>query len=94
MTESSTQLDPTRGPSSEPSSELSTRERIDALLDEALGETFPASDSSAIGSGIAMIKREGRERKIIDHANAVSRPMDATKPALASQIGPDGTAIL
>lgn len=41
----------------------SSRERIDALLDEALVESFPASDSSAIGSGIAAIKQEHRERK-------------------------------
>lgn len=41
----------------------SSRKRIDALLDEALKESFPASDSSAIGSGIAAIKQEHRERK-------------------------------
>ena len=41
----------------------SSRERIDALLDEALVESFPASDSSAIGSGIAAVKREHRKRK-------------------------------
>ena len=37
------------------------RERIDALLDEALRESFPASDSSAIGTGTAAIKQEHRE---------------------------------
>ena len=37
-----------------------SRERIDALLDEALMESFPASDSSAIGSGMAAIKEERR----------------------------------
>lgn len=41
--------------------EPSTRERIDALLDEALAESFPASDSIAIGSGVAAIKQEHRE---------------------------------
>lgn len=38
------------------------RERIDALLDEALMESFPASDSIAISSGVAVIKDEHRER--------------------------------
>jgi hypothetical protein len=41
----------------------SSRQRIDALLDEALAESFPASDSSAIGSGTAAIKQEHRERE-------------------------------
>jgi hypothetical protein len=40
----------------------SARERIDALLDQALAKSFPASDSSAIGSSIAAIKQEDRER--------------------------------
>jgi hypothetical protein len=35
-----------------------SRERIDALLDEALKETFPASDPLAIGSVTAAIKKE------------------------------------
>ena len=54
----------------EPAAEVreppSTRERIDALLDEALQETFPASDSSAIGSGIAEIKQEDLEQKLVN----------------------------
>jgi hypothetical protein len=33
------------------------------LLDEALVESFPASDSTANGSGIAAGKREHRKRK-------------------------------
>ena len=37
------------------------RARIDALLDEALMATFPASDPTAIGSGTAAIKEELRE---------------------------------
>lgn len=48
-----------------PAPDASARERIDALLDEALKESFPASDSSAIGSGISAIKQEDRQR----HAN-------------------------
>jgi hypothetical protein len=40
---------------------LRSRERIDALLDEALMETFPASDPTAIGSGVAAIKKEQHE---------------------------------
>lgn len=55
MTLSPTHPDPTPEPSS--------RERIDALLDEALAELFPASNSSAIGTGIAAIKKEHREDK-------------------------------
>ena len=46
----------------EPIPESSVRERIDALLDQALAESFPASDSIAIGSSIAAIKHEARER--------------------------------
>lgn len=42
--------------------ESTARERIDALLDQALTESFPASDSSAIGSSIAAIKQEDRDR--------------------------------
>jgi hypothetical protein len=38
--------------------ELPARERIDALLDDALMDTFPASDPTAIGSGTAAIKKE------------------------------------
>lgn len=34
------------------------RERIDALLDEALEESFPASDSGAISSSTTAIKNE------------------------------------
>jgi hypothetical protein len=55
MTQPSTHPEHARAPSS--------RERIDALLDEALAESFPASDPSAIGSGIAAIKQEHRERE-------------------------------
>jgi hypothetical protein len=54
---------PSKHPHPTPTPATSSRERIDALLDEALKESFPASDSSAIGSGIAAIKREDRERK-------------------------------
>ena len=42
-------------------SDVTVRERIDALLDEALMESFPASDSCAIGSGTTAIKQEYRE---------------------------------
>lgn len=42
------------------------RERIDALLDEALMESFPASDSIAISSGVAVIKEEHRNRDATD----------------------------
>lgn len=48
---------PTR--QSDPATE---RERIDALLDEALQESFPASDSSSISSGTTAIKDERRDR--------------------------------
>ena len=60
--ETQTSINP--GPTIAPTS----RERIDALLDEALAETFPASDSSAIASGIALIKREHREREESDRS--------------------------
>lgn len=56
----------------DPTTERSSRERIDALLDEALEETFPASDSSAIGSDVAVIKQELQEPKIIDPTSVVS----------------------
>lgn len=56
----------------DPTTERSSRQRIDALLDEALEETFPASDSSAIGSGVAVIKQEPQEPKIIDPTNVVN----------------------
>lgn len=46
-----------------PTSDRTSRERIDARLDEALAESFPASDSSAIVSSIASIKQEHRDRK-------------------------------
>ena len=46
----------------DPESDATARERIDALLDEALMESFPASDSCAIGSGTTAIKRSHRER--------------------------------
>jgi hypothetical protein len=36
----------------------SRSERIDTLLDEALKESFPASDAISIASGVAAIKRE------------------------------------
>lgn len=68
MTQPSIPADPTSG--------ASPRERIDALLDEALKETFPASDSSAIGSGVAVIKQEHRERKLIDQTNEVNHTND------------------
>jgi hypothetical protein len=48
-------------PHPDPASKPGSRERIDALLDEALAESFPASDSSAISSGVAAIKQEHRE---------------------------------
>lgn len=38
------------------------RERIDVLLDEALEESFPASDSSAISSSTTAIRNERRDR--------------------------------
>jgi hypothetical protein len=46
-------------------------EQIDALLDEALMESFPASDSSAIGSGTTAIKQNHHEL----HAAAESTPL-------------------
>lgn len=57
---------------SDPTTGRSSRQRIDALLDEALEETFPASDSSAIGSGVAVIKQEPPEPRIIDPTNVVN----------------------
>lgn len=54
---------PSKHPQHTPMPATSSRERIDALLDEALVESFPASDSSAIGSGTAAIKQEHRERR-------------------------------
>ncbi len=42
--------------------DATTREQIDALLDEALKESFPASDSIAIGSGTTAIKQNHRDR--------------------------------
>ena len=53
-----------------------SRERIDALLDESLMESFPASDSSAIGSGIAAIKEE---RRAHDAAHKPTPPPDVGK---------------
>lgn len=61
MTQAPNQGDPAHQPT--------TRERIDALLDQALAESFPASDSSAVGSSIAAIKEQDRER------NRVKRPL-------------------
>jgi len=46
----------------DPRSDATAREQIDALLDEALMESFPASDSCAIGSGTTAIKKNHRER--------------------------------
>jgi hypothetical protein len=43
---------------------VSESERIDALLDEALEESFPASDSGAISSGITAIKNERCEHAV------------------------------
>jgi hypothetical protein len=37
----------------------SRRERIDTLLDEALKESFPASDAVSIAASVAGIKRSG-----------------------------------
>lgn len=48
--------------------EPSVRERIDALLDQALVESFPASDSISIGSSIAAIKQEDRQRSDDDRS--------------------------
>lgn len=77
MTLRSTDIDVTGGLSLQ----SGARERIDALLDEALQETFPASDSSAIGSGLAAIKQEDRESRII-HRTPVATPLRiAGKPA-------------
>ena len=78
MTQSPIHLGATRVLASEPA----VRKRIDALLDEELGETFPASDSSAIGSGIAVIKQESREREFSDHTNEVSWPTTAREPGV------------
>lgn len=64
----------------DPPSEFSSRERIDALLDEALAESFPASDSSAIGSGTTAIKQEHRKRKARDRPKPQGAPADARKP--------------
>lgn len=36
----------------------SRRERIDTLLDEALKESFPASDAISIAAGVAAIKED------------------------------------
>lgn len=60
MTQSPTHLDPT--------AESDVRTPINALLDEALAESFPASDSSAIGTGIAAIKKEDCENKTPDRS--------------------------
>lgn len=59
----------------------SPRERIDALLDEALRESFPASDSSAIGTGIAAIKQEYRE---CGTADETTQPADIAKRDVAN----------
>jgi hypothetical protein len=59
----------------------SQRERIDALLDEALRESFPASDSSAIGTGIAAIKQERRESGTADET---TQPADIAKRNVAN----------
>ena len=75
----SNHLDPTRGHGSGPAA----RERIDALLDEALQDTFPASDSSAIGSRIAVIEHEHRYHKIIKRTNVATAPMTSGSPALS-----------
>lgn len=47
---------------SDPAPDRTARELIDAMLDEALAESFPASDSISIGSSIAAIKLEDRNR--------------------------------
>lgn len=49
-------------PSDHPTAPTTRRERIDLLLDEALEESFPASDSSAIGSSTTAIRNERRDR--------------------------------
>lgn len=58
-------------------------EQIDALLDEALMESFPASDSSAIGSGTTAIKRNHRELNATDESTP---PLDAEKPTIADDM--------
>lgn len=42
--------------------------RINALLDAALAEMFPASNSGAIGTRIAVIKDESREAAALDRS--------------------------
>jgi hypothetical protein len=37
---------------------VSQRERIDTLLDEALKESFPASDPISIATGVAEVKKD------------------------------------
>lgn len=66
-------------------SDASARERIDALLDEALMESFPASDSFAIGSSISAIKRDHRERadtedSLLECDAERHPPVDASMP--------------
>ncbi|MEO7199418.1 MAG: hypothetical protein ABIY56_04285 [Dokdonella sp.] len=73
MTSSSKQPDSARDGTS--------RERIDALLDEALKESFPASDSSAIGTGTSAIKLEHRER----HASDETTPEDEPTPQVDAE---------
>ena len=58
----------------DPAPDGTSRERIDALLDEALKESFPASDSSAIGTGTSAIKQEHRERHGTDEPAPADEP--------------------
>lgn len=74
-------------PYPDPASEPSSRERIDALLDEALAESFPASDSSAIGSGVAAIKRKHREPRSGKRSANESRPKTRANPRQSHTFG-------
>lgn len=51
-------------------SQITARERIDALLDEALMESFPASDSCSISSGTRAIKQDYVERNPTEASTA------------------------
>jgi hypothetical protein len=62
-----------------------------ANVDGPIIDTFLAGDSSSMGSGIAVIKPEDRERKIIYQANVMTASKAASEPTLQKSV--DGGAI-
>lgn len=61
-------------------SRISARERADVLLDEALMESFPASDSCSISPGTRAIKQDYFQRNSADTSTAQSNFAKNTYP--------------